>query len=104
MLTLAKHTVFLHIALHVIHFTVPYSIFYEQLECGSLRDFMMSQYQSARDTIKASVSNKEQDFLQGKMKAELQELMYFASNITKGMRFLSGQKVFHRFKVSKFLS
>lgn len=64
---------------------------------------MMSQYQGARDTIKASVSNSKQDFLQGKMKAELQQLMYFASNITKGMSFLSGQKVLFRLIILKLL-
>ncbi|PIK60317.1 TK/KIN6 protein kinase [Apostichopus japonicus] len=75
--------------------SVPYSIFYEQLDGGSLRDFMMTHYQGARESHAASTGTGNQDFLQEKMKTELQELIYFASNINKGLRFLSGQKFCH---------
>ncbi|XP_071841884.1 uncharacterized protein [Apostichopus japonicus] len=71
---------------------IPYSIFYEQLDGGSLRDFMMTHYQGAREPHAASAGTGNQDFLQGNMKTELQELIYFASNINKGLCFLSEQK------------
>ncbi|XP_071841874.1 uncharacterized protein [Apostichopus japonicus] len=74
---------------------LPYSIFYEQLDGGSLRDFMMTHYQGARESHAASTGTGNQDFLQEKMKMELQELIYFALNINKGLRFLSGQKFCH---------
>ncbi|XP_071841873.1 uncharacterized protein [Apostichopus japonicus] len=74
---------------------LPYSIFYEQLDGGSLRDFMMTHYQGARESHAASTGTGNEDFLQEKMKTELQELIYFASNINKGLRFLSGQKFCH---------
>ncbi|KAJ8035069.1 Inactive tyrosine-protein kinase transmembrane receptor ROR1 [Holothuria leucospilota] len=73
-------------------FTVPYAIYYEYMECGSLRDFMLRRYQQARSS---RMSIKDTDILPANVKSQIQELLTFATMITAGMKFITSQKFSH---------
>ncbi|KAJ8035474.1 Fibroblast growth factor receptor 4 [Holothuria leucospilota] len=71
---------------------VPYSICFEYVECGNLREFIMTRYQHAGVSqiceysmvVKASV-----------VKRQTQELLSFTRDIAEGMSFLESQKFCH---------
>ncbi|PIK60332.1 hypothetical protein BSL78_02763, partial [Apostichopus japonicus] len=74
---------------------VPYSIVYENMECGSLSDFIKEQYQNTHQCHEKSRSSKYDDVLQRQVQREMREMMYFSSNICRGLRFLARQKFCH---------
>ncbi|KAJ8035067.1 Inactive tyrosine-protein kinase transmembrane receptor ROR1 [Holothuria leucospilota] len=71
---------------------IPYAIYYEYMECGSLRDFMLRRYQQARSS---RMSIKDADILPANVKSQIQELLTFATMVTAGMKFITSQKFSH---------
>lgn len=71
---------------------IPYAIYYEYMECGSLRDFMLRRYQQARSS---RMPIKDTDILPANVKSQIQELLTFATMITAGMKFITSQKFSH---------
>ncbi|KAJ8035084.1 Tyrosine-protein kinase transmembrane receptor Ror [Holothuria leucospilota] len=73
---------------------LPYTICYEHMECGSLRDFMLKRYQQARKS-RMLLSNRDQDILPAEVRTQIQELLTFASMIAEAMKFISSQNFSH---------
>ncbi|KAJ8035388.1 Muscle, skeletal receptor tyrosine-protein kinase [Holothuria leucospilota] len=65
----------------------PFSIVYEFLEYGSLRDFVMTRYQQPHSKDEVRMSLKEQ----------VKELLTFAVNVAQAMAFIESQKFCHPF-------
>ncbi|XP_071830550.1 uncharacterized protein [Apostichopus japonicus] len=65
---------------------VPYTIYYEYLEHGSLQNFIMARYPEVEDKHSRLATKTEQ---------QLEELLGFSCDIVKGMEFLVSQKFCH---------
>ncbi|KAJ8035061.1 Fibroblast growth factor receptor 1 [Holothuria leucospilota] len=73
---------------------IPYSICYEYMECGSVRDFVLRRYQQARTSqIDMSVANPE--IVPANVQRQTEELLTFASMIAEALKIISSQKFSH---------
>ncbi|KAJ8035064.1 Tyrosine kinase receptor Cad96Ca [Holothuria leucospilota] len=73
---------------------LPYAIYYEYMECGTLRDFMLRRYQQARKSrMSLSIGNPE--ILPANVKSQIEELLTFASMIAEALKFITSQKFSH---------
>ncbi|PIK60746.1 TKL protein kinase [Apostichopus japonicus] len=74
---------------------VPQTIFYEHMNFGTLRDFMMSNYQESRASRAISKVVNMNKTLKHNMNNQLRDLLYFSSSVTKGIRYISKHKFSH---------
>ncbi|KAJ8035170.1 Muscle, skeletal receptor tyrosine protein kinase [Holothuria leucospilota] len=73
---------------------LPYAVYYEYMECGTLRDFMLRRYQQARKSrMSLSIGNPE--ILPANVKSQAEELLTFASMIAEALKFITSQKFSH---------
>lgn len=73
---------------------LPYSLYYEYMECGSLRDFMLRRYQQARKSrMSPSIGNPE--ILPANVKSQTEELLTFASMVANALKFITSEKFSH---------